>query len=83
MKLTGDRLINDVLFLLVVVDTKVSVVLGDLVSVLARSWDLDGSCPVVVVEAKSEGQVLHIFLSQVRVVKGNVEMSWEDTTLSS
>lgn len=65
MKLTSDGLIDNVLFLLVVVHTQVSVVLGDLVSILARSWNLDGSCPVVVVEAEGKGEVLNILFVKV------------------
>ncbi len=51
-------------------------------SVLAGSWDLDGSLPVVVVVAKVESQLFKDFFPHGRVVIGNVEVSRGHTALS-
>ena len=54
----------------------------DLVCEHARSWDLDGIGPVVVVVAESVGEVKDGLLGYHGGVLGYVEMSWLNGALS-
>ena len=56
---------------------------GNLVSQHARSRDLDRVSPVVVVIAESIGKVENCVFGDVRGVRGNVEVSWLDGSLSN
>ena len=51
-------------------------------SVLARSWHLDGSRPIEVEVTERESEMLDVNLSKLRVVHGYIEMSREYTSLS-
>jgi hypothetical protein len=56
-------------------DADVHVELSNLVSVLARSWDLDWTCPVKVEVAESEGQLFDLNASKGGVILRYKEVS--------
>jgi hypothetical protein len=58
-----------------------SVELGNLVSVLARSGNLDRSSPVVVEVAQGECQVFQIDLTNLGLVLSDIEVSGENASL--
>lgn len=53
------------------------------VRVHARSGHLDGTCPVEVVVAQSEGQLLDLNFRQVRLIEGHKEVSRTHASLSA
>lgn len=57
--------------------------LSNLVCIHAWSWDLDSTCPVVVVVAESKSKLLNDFLGESRLIQVDKEMSWQHTTLGS
>ena len=63
-------------------DANGHVELGDLVSVLARSWNFDGTCPVEVEVAKREGELLNLDFGELGLVLGHIEVSGQDAALS-
>lgn len=67
---------------MLLVGSTVHVEFSNLVRVLARSWNLDGTCPVEVEVTQCESQVLNVQLFQTRIVLGHVEVGWENTSLS-
>lgn len=54
---------------------------GDLVSILAGSWHLDRTGPVVVEVAQSVGQLLKLDLSEGALVEGHMEVGRKHTAL--
>lgn len=56
--------------------------LCDLVSILARSWHFDWACPVEVEMTEGVGKQLQVCATQRRLIACNVEVSWENTSLS-
>ena len=54
----------------------------NLVSIHARSWHFDGSCPIVIVVTKSKGEFLQGVLLHLRIIECNIEVSRQHTALS-
>ena len=53
----------------------------NLVSILAGSWDLDRSSPIIVEVAEAVGQLLELDLFKRALIKGHIEVGRQDTTL--